>query len=61
MANVRNRSRTMAIEVCLLFKFAAIFDLNLFPVPPSKAQFKGNVLMNKVYGFLYSFITRIGY
>jgi hypothetical protein len=37
----------MAIEVCLLFKFAAIFDINLFPVPPSKNQFVGYVLMNR--------------
>jgi hypothetical protein len=47
VANVRNSFRTVAIEVCLLLNFAVVFDLNLFPVPTSKAQFIGNVLMNR--------------
>ncbi len=38
MANVSGRSWTVVIEVCLLFNFDVVFDLNLFPVPPSKAQ-----------------------
>ncbi len=31
--------RTVAIEVCLLFNFAVVFDFNLCPVPPCKTQF----------------------
>jgi hypothetical protein len=31
--------RTVAIEVCLLFNFAVVFDFNLCPVPPSKTHF----------------------
>jgi hypothetical protein len=45
MANVRNRTRAVAMELCLSFNFGVVFDFNLFPVPPSKAQFIGNVLM----------------
>jgi hypothetical protein len=29
------------------FNFAVIFDLNLFPVPPSKANSIGDVLTNR--------------
>ncbi len=47
MANIRNGSRTVAIEVCVPFNFAVVFDFNLFPVPTSKSQFIGNVLMNR--------------
>ncbi len=49
MANVRNRSRTMAIEVCFSFNFAAVIDFNLFPVLPSKAKSIGDVLMYMVF------------
>ncbi len=66
MTNVRNGSRTVAIEVFFSFKFAVIFDFNLFPVPPSKATIgDGNTNKqnrgNKVYAFVLSFITRIIY
>ncbi len=47
MANGRNRSRTVTIEVCVSFNIAIIFDFNLFPVPLNKAQFIGNVLVNR--------------
>jgi hypothetical protein len=47
MANGHKRSRTVTIEVCVLFNFPIIFDFNLFPVPPNKAQFIGNVLLNR--------------
>jgi hypothetical protein len=47
MANGHNRSRTVTIEVCVLFNFPIIFDFNLFPAPPNKAQFIGNVLLNR--------------
>jgi hypothetical protein len=43
----RNRSRTVAIEVCLLFNFAVVFTFNLFSFPPSKAQSIGDVPMNR--------------
>ncbi len=47
MANVGNGSRTLAIEVCLSFNFAVVFDFNLFPVPLSKAKSIGDVLTNR--------------
>jgi hypothetical protein len=47
VANVRNRSRTVAIEVSLTFTLVAVFIFNVFPFPPSKAQFLGNVPMNR--------------
>ncbi len=46
MAKLYNRSRTVAIEVCLPFNFAVVFDFNLFPVPPSKEKFIGDILIN---------------
>ncbi len=45
VANVRNRSRTVAIEVCLSFNFVVIFNFNVFS--PSEAQFLSNVPMNR--------------
>jgi hypothetical protein len=33
--------------LCVPFNFAVVFDFNLFPVPTSKSQFIGNVLMNR--------------
>jgi hypothetical protein len=38
--------RIVAIEVCLLFNFAVVFNFNVFPFPPSKAQSLGDVPMN---------------
>jgi hypothetical protein len=43
MANIRNRPRTVAIEVCLLFNFAVVFDLYLFRF---RQVFIDNVLIN---------------
>ncbi len=37
----------MAIEVCLLFNFAVVFNFNVFPFPPSKAQSLGDFPMNR--------------
>ncbi len=64
MANVRNSFRTVAIELGLLLNFAVVFAFNLFPVPPSKAQFIG--LMNRQNAairsmFFFSFIMHIAY
>ncbi len=47
MANVRNGSRTVAIEVFFSFKFAVVFDFNLYPAPPSKAKPIGDGLTNR--------------
>jgi hypothetical protein len=46
-ANVCNRSRTVAIEVCLSFNFVVIVNFNVFPFLLSKAQFLSNVSMNR--------------
>ncbi len=47
MANVRNRSRTVAIEVCVSFILVFISDFNVLPFPLSKAQSLGDVPMNR--------------
>jgi hypothetical protein len=47
MANIRNGSRTVAIEVCFSINFAVVFDFQLFPVPPSKGKSMGDVLTNR--------------
>ncbi len=47
VANVRNRSRTVAIEVCLSFSLAVISNFNVFPFPPSKPKLIGDVPMNR--------------
>ncbi len=47
MANVRNRSRTVAIEDCLSFNLVVISNFNVFPFPLSKEQFLSNVTMNR--------------
>ncbi len=47
MANDRNWSQTAAIEVCLLFNFAVVFDYMYFRFRPSKAKSIGNVLTNR--------------
>jgi hypothetical protein len=47
VANVRNRSRTVAIEDCLPFILVVISNFNVFPFPLSKAQSLGDVPMNR--------------
>ncbi len=47
MANVRNRSRTVAIEVRLSFNSVAISNFNVFPFPPSKPKLIGDVPINR--------------
>ncbi len=47
MAYIRYRPRTVAIDVLLSFNLAVVFTLNVFPFPPSKAQFLGDVSMNR--------------
>ncbi len=47
MAYIRYSSRTVAIEVCLLFNFVVVFNFNVFRSLPSKAQFLGDVPMNR--------------
>jgi hypothetical protein len=47
VAKVYNRSRAMAIEVCLSINLVVIFNFNIFPFPPSRAQFLVNVPMNR--------------
>jgi hypothetical protein len=41
------RPRTVAIDVLLSFNLAVVFNLNIFPFPPSKPQFLGDVPMNR--------------
>jgi hypothetical protein len=47
VANVFNRSRTVAIEICLSFSLVYISNFNAFMYPLSKAQSLGNVPMNR--------------
>jgi hypothetical protein len=47
VAYIRYRPRTVAIDVLLSFNLAVVFTLNVFPFPPSKAQFLGDVSMNR--------------
>ncbi len=61
-----NLARTSAIEVCLPFNFAVVFDFTYFLFPPSKAKWIGNVLPNRRNAairsmFFYYFIMRIAY
>jgi hypothetical protein len=42
VANVRNRSRTVVIEVCLSFNLVVISNFNVFPFPLRKAQSLGD-------------------
>jgi hypothetical protein len=44
---IRYRPWTVAIDVLLSFNLAVVFNLNIFPFPPSKPQFLGDVPMNK--------------
>ncbi len=43
----RYKPRTVAIDVLLSFNLAVVFNLNVFPFPPSKPQFLGDVPMNR--------------
>jgi hypothetical protein len=47
VAYIRYRSRTVAMEVCLLFNFTVVFIFNVFPFPPRKAQSLDDVPMNR--------------
>ncbi len=47
MAYIQNRPRTVAIDVLLSFNFAVVFNFNVYPFPPSKPQFLGDVPMNR--------------
>ncbi len=47
MAYIRYRPRTAAIDVLLSFSLAVVFNLNVFPFPPSKPQFLGDVPMKR--------------
>jgi hypothetical protein len=47
VANICNRSRTVAIEVCLSFNLVIISNFNVFLFPLSKAQSLGDVPMNR--------------
>ncbi len=55
----------MAIEVFFSFNFEAVFDFNLFPVPPSKAKSIGDGLKNRqnaaIRSMVFSLLTRITY
>jgi hypothetical protein len=46
VAYIRYRSQTVAIEVCLPFNFAVVFDFIHFRFRPTKAKSIGNVLKN---------------
>jgi hypothetical protein len=58
-------SRTVAIEVCLLFNFAVVFNFNVLPFPPSKSKLICDVLVNgetrHLGNVFFSFITRFAY
>jgi hypothetical protein len=43
------------------FNFAVVFDFNLFPVPTSKSQFIGNVLMNRQNAAIRSMVSFLFY
>ncbi len=66
MANVRNKSRTVAIEVCLSFSLVVIYNFNIFPFLPSKLKLIGDVPMNRQNAaarrkFFFSFVPRTAY
>ncbi len=46
MAYIRYKPRTVVINVLLSFNFAVVFNFYVFPIPPSKPQFLGDVSMN---------------
>jgi hypothetical protein len=43
VAYFRQRSRIKAIDVLLSFNFAVVFSFKVFPFPPSKTLFLGDV------------------
>ncbi len=47
MTYVLHRSQIIAINDILSFNFAVVSNFNVFPFPPSKAQFLGDVPMNR--------------
>ncbi len=47
MANDRNLPQTAAIEICLPYNFAVVFDFMYFRFCPSEAKLIGNVLTNR--------------
>ncbi len=47
MANDRNWPQTVAIDVCLPYNFAVVFDFMYFRFRPSEAKLIGNVLTNR--------------
>jgi hypothetical protein len=47
VANVRNRSLTVAVEVCFSSNFAVVFILMYFRFRQVKPKLIGDVLMNK--------------
>jgi hypothetical protein len=47
VAYIRYRPRTVAIDVLLSFNLAVVFNLHVFPFPPSEPQFLGDVPMNR--------------
>jgi hypothetical protein len=47
VAYIRFRPRTVAIDVLLSFNLADVFNLNVFPFPPSKPQILGDVPMSR--------------
>ncbi len=68
VAKVCNRSRTVAIEDCVSFNFAIVFDLIYFRFRQVKLNlyFIGNVLLKRqnaaVRSMVFaSFLTRIAY
>ncbi len=54
-------SRSVAIEFSVPFNYAVVFDFNLFPVPTSKSQFIGNVLMNRQNAAIRSMVSFLFY
>jgi hypothetical protein len=38
MSYVWYGSRSLAIDILLLFNFSVVFEFNVFPIPPSKAK-----------------------
>ena len=67
VAYIWYRSQIVAIEVCLYFTFAVIFDFKYFRFRPSKAKWIGNGLPNRRNAakrsmfFFFFFITRFAY
>ncbi len=45
--DVWHRSQIIAINVLMSVNFAVAFNFNVFPFPQSKAQFLGDVPMNR--------------